>query len=113
MGIPARVTLRMLCTDTAGRTVGTPENRGTGHLTARHIAGLGRGIDEMVDRLHGEIKGHELDNRLQPGEGGANPNTGKTVLGNRCIDNPALTEFVQQSLTHLVGALILADFLAH
>ena len=33
-------------------------------LSAGHIERLGRRVDDLVHRLHGEVEGHELDNRL-------------------------------------------------
>ena len=67
----------------------------------------------MVDRLHGEVEGHELDDRLQPVEGGADAETGEAVLGDRSVDDAAVAELLQQALGHLVGALVFRDFLAH
>ncbi len=66
----------------------------------------------MVDRLHGEVPGHELDDRAQPREGCADPEAGKAVLGDRRVDHPPDAEFLEQPLAHLVGALILGDLLA-
>ena len=67
----------------------------------------------MVDRLHGEVPGHELDDRLQPGEGRADADPGKAIFGDRRIDHAGRAELIEQALGDLVGALILADLLAH
>ena len=67
----------------------------------------------MVDRLHGEVEGHELDDGLEAHEGRANADTGEAVFGDWGIDHAAGAEFLKQSLRDLVGALILGDFLAH
>src|SRR3546814_16947021 len=61
--------------------------RSTTHLAARHIQRLGRRIDDLVDRLHGEVEGHELDDRLQAAEGGADADAGETLLGERRVDH--------------------------
>src|SRR5665213_606257 len=74
---------------------------------------LRRRVDELIHRLHGEVEGHELDDRLQAGECRANTQAGKAVLGDRRIDDALLAELLQQSLRNLVGALIFGDFLAH
>ncbi len=66
----------------------------------------------MVDRLHGEVPGHEFDDGFQPGEGGADPDPGEAVFGDGRIDDAGGTELIEQPLSHLVGPLVLADFLA-
>ena len=82
------------------------------HLTARHVTRLGRGIDELIHRLHGEVERHELDDRLEPGERRADAEPGHGVLGDRGVDHARSAEFLQQTLGDLVGALILGDLLA-
>ena len=67
----------------------------------------------MVDRLHGEVEGHKLDDRLQAAHRRACAYAGKTILGDRGVDDAAIAELFQQALRHLVGALILRHFLAH
>ena len=83
------------------------------HLPARHVARLGGGIDELVHRLHGEVPGHELDDRPQARHRRADAEAGEAVLGDRRVDDAARAEFLQQALAHLVGALIFRDLLAH
>ncbi len=67
----------------------------------------------MVDRLHGEVPGHELDDRLEAGEGRADAHPGEAIFGDRRIDHARRAELIEQALGHFVGALILADLLAH
>ena len=67
----------------------------------------------MVNRLHREVKSHELNDRAKTTHRRADPDSGKTVLGDRSINNPLWTEFIEQALGDLVGALILGDFFAH
>ena len=67
----------------------------------------------MVDRLHGEVPGHELDDGLQAGEGRADADPGKAIFGDRRVDHAGRAELVEQALGHFVGALIFADLLAH
>ena len=52
----------------------------------------------MVNRLHGEVEGHELDNRAQAAEGCAGGDAGKAVFGDRGVDHPLGAEFVQEAL---------------
>src|SRR6202035_158828 len=44
---------------------------------------LRRRIDDLVDRLHGEVEGHELDDRLQARHRRAHRDAGKAMLGHR------------------------------
>ena len=82
------------------------------HLAAGHVEGLRRRVDDLVDRLQREVEGHELDDRPQAGEGGADREAGEAVLGDRRVDDAPRPELVEQALADLVGALVLADLLA-
>ena len=46
-----------------GRAVRAAEDNRTAHLTARHIKRLSGRVDDVVNRLHGEVKGHKFYNR--------------------------------------------------
>ena len=67
----------------------------------------------MVDRLHGKIESHELDDRTQATECGANANAGKTVFGDRRIDDPLGAEFLKQPLADFIGTLVFSNLLTH
>ena len=112
-GVPRAVILAVLRADPARRAVGPAEHDRAAHLAARHIIGLGRRIDDVVDRLHREVEGHELDDRLQPAHRRARAEAGKAIFGDRRVDHALRPELVEQALGDLVGALILGDFLAH
>ena len=103
----------MLGGDAGGRAVRSAEHDRGGHLAARHVAGLGGGIDDLVHRLHGEVERHELDDGLQPRERRADAEAGKSMLGDRRVDHAMRAEFLQQPLGDLVGALIFGDLFAH
>src|SRR3546814_3943624 len=103
----------MLRGDPRRGAVGPPKDDRAAHLAAGHVEGLGGGVDELVHRLHGEIEGHELDDRPQTAEGGTDAKPGEAVLGNRGVDHAPLAEFVEQTLADLVRTLILRDLLAH
>ncbi len=113
MRVPARVALRVLGRDARGGAVRPAEHDRAAHLPARHVERLGGGVDDLVDRLHGEVERHEFDNRLQAHERGTHAQAGKALLGDRRVDDALGPEFRQQALADLVGALILGDFLAH
>ena len=110
----------MLSSNTSGRAVRTAEHDRAADLAARHIERLGRRVDDVVDRLHGEVEGHELAtgwillskneyirargrdlHGLQAREGRADSDTSETHLSNGCVDNTLLTELVQEALGDL------------
>ena len=67
----------------------------------------------MIDRLHGEIEGHEFNDRAQTTHCGAGADACKSIFRDRSIDDPLGPEFIQQALRDLVRTLILGHFLAH
>ena len=103
----------MLGGDARSGTVRAAKDNGRTHLATGHVERLGRRIDDLVNRLHGKVERHELDDRFEPGHRSTNADAGETMLGNRRVDDPFGTEFVQQPLRHLVGALIFGDLLTH
>ncbi len=103
----------MLGGNAGGGAVRSAEDHRAAHLAARHVEGLGRRIDDVVDRLHGEVPRHELDDRLQAGQRRADAEAGEAVFGDRGVDHAPGAEFLQQPLGDLVGALIFGDLLAH
>ena len=58
--VPRAVILRVLGGDTGGEAVGAAEGDVAGLDTTGHVEGLGGGVDDVVDGLHGEVEGHEL-----------------------------------------------------
>ena len=50
----------MLGADASRGAVGPPEDDGHRLAAGGHVVGLGRGVDDLVDGLHGEVEGHEL-----------------------------------------------------
>ena len=96
--IPGRVILAVLGGDAGGGAVRPAEHDRAAHLAAGHVQRLGRGVDDLVDRLHGEVEGHEFDDRLQAGHRRTDADAGKAVLGDRRIDHAPGAEFLQQSL---------------
>ena len=112
MGVPRGVVLAVLGADPRRRAVGAAKHDGAGLLATGHVKRLGRRIDDVVDGLHGEVHGHELDDGLEAGIAGTAGQTGEAHLGDGGVDHPLGAEFVQQSLADLIGALILGHFLA-
>src|SRR5690349_20661943 len=102
----------MLCRDTRRDTIGSAKDDRAAHLAARHVAVLPGRVDDLVDRLHREIEGHELDDRPQASKARTDPKAGKALLSDRRIDDSPRSKFLQQTLTDLVGPLILGDLLS-
>ena len=67
----------------------------------------------MINRLHGEVEGHELYNRAQTTKGCADAKTGKAVLSDRCVHNAARAKLLKELPGDFVGALILGHLLTH
>ena len=82
-------------------------------LAARHVVGLGRRVDHVVDRLHRKVPRHELADRPQTGERGADGETGETHLGDGRVDDAVAAVLLKEAARDLVGALVLADLLAN
>src|SRR3546814_11825491 len=102
MAVPACEALGMLSGDPRRGAVGPPKDDRAAHLAAGHVAGLGGGVDELVNRLPGEIEGHELAERPQSAGGGTDATPGEPVLGNRGVDDALRAEFVEHTLAALV-----------
>lgn len=99
--------------DAGGCAIGPVEYDGTIYLVAGYVECLGGGVDDMVDGLHGEVEGHELDNWLQIVKGSADTKIGKAMLCDWRIDYVVGVEFLKQFACDLVGVLVFGDFLAH
>ena len=69
--IPSGVILAVLSADARRRAIGPAEHDGAAHLAAGHVKRLGGRIDDVVDGLHGEVEGHEFNDRLETGKGRA------------------------------------------
>ena len=113
MRIPGGVILAVLGGDAGGRAVRPAKHDRAMHLAARHIERLGGGVDDVVDRLHGEVPGHELDDGLEPAKAAPTPTPAKpySVMGvstTRVGPNSS-----SRPWRHFIGALILGDLLAH
>ena len=103
----------MLGSDCLGGSVGASEDDGTGTVTTGHVADLGRGVDHVVDGLHGEVEGHELDDRLETVHRSTATDTRETDFGDRSVDHSLGTESLGQTLGNLVGSVVVGDFLTY
>src|SRR3954466_3126568 len=103
----------MLCGQLQRSAIGPAKNHRHLELTARHVESLGSYVDHLVDCQQGEVPGHELDDWSKSNHRRAHADAGEAKLGDRSIDDAHRSEFVEQSLGDLVGAVVLGDFLTH
>ena len=113
MRVPGSIILAVLGGHARRGAIGSAEHDRAAHLPARHVIGLSRRIDDVINGLHREVEGHELDNRPQAAHRRAGADTGKAVFRDRSINDASRAELLQQVLRDLVGALVLGDLLAH
>lgn len=66
-GPPGGEALRVLGGDPGRGAIGPPEDDGHRLQPGGHVVGLGGGVDDLVDGLHGEVKGHELTDGPEAG----------------------------------------------
>lgn len=78
--VPGGEALGVLGSHTGGGTVGATENNGHSHITTRHVELLGSRVHDLIDRLHGEVEGHELNDRAQALVSGSGGDTSDTHL---------------------------------
>jgi hypothetical protein len=69
IAVPRGVALRVLGGNASRSAVRAPENDRARDLPGGHVERLCRGVDYLVDGLHGEVEGHELADGPQAGEG--------------------------------------------
>ena len=105
--------LRVLRRQLQRGAVRAAENDRHVELAARHVEQLGGGVEHLVEREHGEVPRHELDDRAQADHRRADADAGEAELGDRRVDDAHLTEFLEQAFGDLVCALVDGDFLAH
>src|SRR3546814_5571725 len=63
----------------------------------------------MIDRLHGEVEGHEFDDRPQATHRRAGPKARKTIFSDWGVDDSLRPELLEQALRHLIRTLIFGD----
>jgi hypothetical protein len=56
---------------------------------------------------------HQLHHRADAQHGGADPHADEPGFGNRGVDHALVAPLFPQAFGHLVGTVVLGDFLAH
>ena len=95
----------------AGAVVAAEHDRAA-ELAAGHVEHLRSVVQDRVGRDERERPRHELDDRAKPHRRGADRHAGEAGLGDRGVDDAARAELGEHALRHLVGAVVLRDFLA-
>jgi hypothetical protein len=131
LSVPSSKTLRMLSSNTRGSTVGSAEDDWDVHVSPRHVelpkwrgkdsdeGGQRTGghllssrVDDMVDSLQREVEGHELDDGAEAFVSSSRGETSKPHLSDWSIDHSLFAILLEEPLGHLVGSLVLGNFLS-
>lgn len=88
-------------TDSSRGTVGTAEDDGALELASGHVTTLGGAVDDVVDGLHGEVEGHELDDGDDPRHGRADADACEPGFRDGRVHYSVPPVFLHQSLAHL------------
>ena len=59
--VPTRIILRVLCSDTSSKTIRATESDVAGLDAARHVMRFCSRVDDLINRLHGEVECHEFN----------------------------------------------------
>ena len=84
----------MLCCHTRGEAVGSTEGDVAGLNATRHVVCLARGVDDLINGLHGEVEGHELAHRMQARQCRAHRETAESRFSDRTVDDSLVAEAI-------------------
>ena len=113
VGIPGSEALGMLRRHTLGASIGASEHDGDVDLAAGHVHRLGGGVDHLVDGLHREVEGHELENGAEAVEGSAHSKSREAHLSDGSVNDPLVSILLPQTSGHFISSVILSNLLAH
>jgi hypothetical protein len=82
-------------------------------LAARHVAVLGRLVDDLLGRQRQEVLVHHLDDRPHPLHRRADARADERHLRDRGVAHPRRPELREHALRHAHRAAHLGDVLAH
>src|SRR5690606_4496042 len=111
--VPALECLRVLCSQLQRCATGSSEDNRAADLSTAHVSNLGGCVHHLIDGQQREVPGHHLDYRAQSHHGRTDTDAGESQFGDRSVDHATSTELLQQAARHLVGAIILGNFLTH
>ena len=105
--------LRVLGTGRPACAALRPDGQRHLQLPARHVAMLGRLVDDLLGRERQEVLVHDLDDRAHALHRRADPCADDSDLGDRRVADALGAELVQQPLGDAHRAAHLGDVLAH
>lgn len=94
----------MLCSYSSSEAVWSAESDVAWLDTSRHVMCLGARVDDLIDRLHGEVECHELADRMQTCQSCTYSQTCEARFRDWCINHSVLSEPIQQALGDFVSA---------
>lgn len=103
VGEPRLQALRVLRPGADARAVGRAQDHRHRTLAAEHEPRLGRLVDDGVHGDAAEVHEHDLDDRLEAADGGADGGTDDGRLGDRRVAHPLRPERVEQATRHTEG----------
>ena len=112
MGEPALEAVRVLRRELAATAGRHPDHQRHRELAARHVRQRRRAVDDLVQREQAEVAGHDLDDRAQARDRGADTGADEAVLGQRRVDDALRPELLEQALADRVAAAVAAHVLA-
>ena len=111
--VPALQAVRVLRRELPAGAGGHPDHQRHVQLAAGHVR-EGRGVvEDLVEREQAEVHGHDLDDRPQPGERGADARADEAGLRERGVADPLGTELLEQPEADGEAAAVHPDVLAH
>merc|ERR1719277_533416 len=113
MGVPCSKALGMLRRHTLGASIGASEHDGDIDLAAGHVHRLGGGVDHLVDGLHREVEGHELQDGSETMESCSNSQSRESHFCDGGVNNSSVSVLLPQSSCYLVSSIILCNLLTH
>jgi len=103
----------VLGSDGGADTVDASERNRACEVATAHVVGLGRGVDDVVNGLEGEVESHELDDWAESVEASANTDTSETGFSNWSVPDSLASVLVKHSFGDLVCSVVLCDLLTH
>ena len=105
--------MSVLSTDTGADSIDTTEGDWASQVSRRHVKRLGSRVDNVIDRLQGEVEGHELDDGAEAFETCTDGNTREASLGDWSVPDSIAAISIPHALRDFVSSVVLRDFFAN
>ena len=94
-------------------TIGSAKRDGNVKLSTRHGVHIRRVVHDLIERHKREAERHEFYDWSQPDHRRSDSQPRKSVLADRCVNDSPRPKSLQETLAHLIRALIFGDLFAH